>query len=202
MPCQQVPPGETAEIKSPWLRNEVTFDGEMTTAQEWSDAVCLDLTLVEKLEGPATISSRWWVKNDAQWLYLLARVPVAELEAYGAFIDYFWPYPFVDQWEHSDEGWVDQDDDVQDFYEWDGESWDEDILASPPGENNVEGGASKDATYYWFEFRKTLSSGDGYDWSWAPGETVGNEGNLGLGIYDKTVPTWFQVDILLHLGSL
>jgi len=97
MPCQQVPSGETAEIESPWLRNEVTFDGKMTAAEEWSDAVCLDLTLLEQHEGPATISSRWWVKNDAQWLYLLARVPVAELEAYGAFIDYFWPYPFVDQ---------------------------------------------------------------------------------------------------------
>jgi len=195
---------ETVEIESSWLRNRVTLDGEMTTAQEWSDAVSVDLTLLEKHIGPATIPSRWWVKNDAEWLYLLARVPVAELEAYAAYIDYFWPYPYVGLWEHSDFGWVDQDDDTWDAYGWDEVRWYDDTLASPPGENNVEGAASKDGTYYWFEFRKALNSGDGYDWSWAPGETVGTgqTGDLLLGIYDKTVPTYFEEYILLHLASV
>jgi hypothetical protein len=196
-----------AEIESPWLRNRVTFDGRMTTAEEWSDAVCFDLTLREPdwssgdLQWGDKIPSRWWIKNDAQWLYLFARVPVAELEAHLAAINYFWPYPH----EHSDAGWVEQEGDLFDGYGWDEENWSDDTSASPPGENNVQGVANKDATYHWFEFRKALASGDDYDWDWAAGKTVGSDdGHVLLGAWGaKAVDTWswFEVSVLLHLSA-
>jgi len=198
MTCQSVASGIEIRpsIESPWLRNETTVDGKLTTAQEWSDAVCLNLSLIEKHIGPAAIASRWWIKNDAVWLYLLARVPVTELEGHGAYIDYFWGQ-YVPPWEHSDFGTVGRDNQTFDGYGYDDMNWKEDVLAAPPGQNNVQGKASQDTSYYWFEFRKTLNSGEAYDWAWGPGDIV--EADLLIGIYDQT--TFFERYIQLHLGS-
>ncbi|MHC4854457.1 MAG: CHAT domain-containing protein, partial [Planctomycetota bacterium] len=69
-PCQAA--SEWVEIESPWLANEVTFDGKITTAEEWSDALCLDATLAEPIWNDDefswgdSISSKWWIKSDAQ----------------------------------------------------------------------------------------------------------------------------------------
>jgi hypothetical protein len=123
----------------------------------------------------------------------------AEFDAYEASIAYFWPHPYTGLWEHSDGNVVDQDGYTRDLYGWDEKMFYDDTLASPAGQNNVEGAASRDATYSWFEFRKALDSGDGYDWSWAPGETQGDEGSLMLAISSES--TWFKRNILLHLGS-
>jgi hypothetical protein len=55
--CQTAASG-TLNINSPWLNNNIILDGKITTAQEWSDAFCLDLTLEERHVGPAMLSSR------------------------------------------------------------------------------------------------------------------------------------------------
>jgi len=49
-----------------------------------------------------------------------------------------------------------------------------DTQVSPPGENNVSGGASYDGTYYWFEFGKPLNTGDRYDLVLMPGQIYTN----------------------------
>lgn len=170
--CRSVTSFE-ADLYSPWLSNEVTLDGEMTTADEWSDATCVDLDL-NVTQSPeddvgAGVPTRWWVKNDAEWVYLLAMVPDTGSEVYGAWLGGFWG-EYGPPWEHSDEVWLDQEGVAWDGYGWDEESWSYDTDASPPGENNAEGAAVHDGAYYWFEFRKALDSGDGYDWSWTPGE--------------------------------
>jgi len=188
------------KAESPWLNNEVLLDGKISSKEEWSDAVTVDLTLVEKHVGPATISSRWWIKNDKYWLYILARLPVSKLKISGAYIAYSWPYPSL---EYSDLGWLDQNNFAWDAYRLDTENWLGDTSAMPPGGNDIEGAVSKDDTYIWFEFRKALDSGDDYDWSWASGETVGTDctGNLSFGIVDEATSNFFDHDMLLHLAS-
>jgi hypothetical protein len=190
-----------ADVNSPWLTNQVKLDGRISTAQEWSDAICLDLVLADRHTGPATLSSRWWVKNDAWWLYLLARVPATASLGDGAYIEYFWPHPYTGRWKHSDLGYIGLDSVTFDGYGWNESEWSDDTKASPPGKNNVEGAASSDTFYRWFEFRKALFSGDGYDWSWVSGQTVGTDGDLLVGIYDSKVATPFEVNMRFHLGS-
>jgi TIR domain len=193
MSCQKAASG-ILNINSPWLSKNIILDGKITTIEEWSDAICLDLTMDQPREAPATLSSRWWFKNDAQWLYLLVRVPTVASFGDSAYIDYFW--------EHSDLSGIDLDGHSFDSYGYNDPNWSDDILASPPGENNVKGGASGDTTYRWFEFKKALNSGDGYDWNWAPGQTVGkSQTRLFVGIYDSTRGTYFEKSIQLYLGA-
>ena len=194
MSCQKAEPG-ILNINSPWLSNDIILDGKISTAQEWLDAICLDITMDKPGVVPATLSSRWWFKNDAQWLYLLVRVSTVASFGDSAYIDYFWE-------EHSDLSGIDLDGHSFDSYGYDDPNWSDDILASPPGENNVKGGASGDTTYRWFEFKKALNSGDGYDWNWAPGQTVGtSQTGLFVGIYDSTRGIYFEKSIQLYLGT-
>ncbi|MEZ4868081.1 MAG: LamG-like jellyroll fold domain-containing protein [Caldilineaceae bacterium] len=162
--CVAIPSG-IADIQSQWRTNEVTLDGRITNIDEWVDAGCFDLPMFKEKSGPVRIHSRWWFKNDGDWLYLLARVPKAEIEALGVYIGYFWPYPYEGTWDYSDVGWLDKDNNTWDGYGWDETQFYGDTEVSPPGENNVEGAASTSPSYYWFEFRKALNSSDGRDWS-------------------------------------
>ena len=157
----------------------------------------VDLTLSEKHIGPRIISSKWWVKNDKSWLYLLARLPLSKLKISGAYIAYSWPYP---SFEHHDLGWLGQDNSVWDAYSLDTENWLGDTLALPPGANDMEGAVNKDDTYIWFEFRKALNSGDDYDWSWISGKIIGTDGNLSLGIVDEITSNFFNHNLLLRLA--
>jgi hypothetical protein len=190
--------GAAVTIASAWLSSEVLLDGKMTTEQEWSDATSLSLDLLEKDVGPATVSSQWWLKNDGEWLYLLARVPASELEAWGAYVDYFWS-------EQSDISWVDRGGAPWDAHAYnpDDGTWTSDPDAASPGTNDVEGAATLEDSSYWFEFRKALNSGDGYDWSLAPGDTfgTGQTGTLYLGVTSQDVAVYYQIPILLHLAS-
>jgi len=187
-----------ADLESAWLGRPVTLDGRITrAAEEWSDAPCVDLVL-NVLEGEGSIASTWWLKNDDEWVYLLARIPVAEGDVYGVAMYYFWPQ-WEDGWEYSDGAWMDRDGDSMDAYGWDGERWSYDDELTPPGTDNVQGAWSTDGTYLWFEFRKRLQSGEDYDWVWTPGETVGTDvASLLVGAYDGT---WHQIDIGLRIGE-
>ena len=104
-----------AEIDSPWLTNQVSLDGRMTFEQEWVDAVCLDIVL----QGAWQPRTRWWIKNDDQWLYLLVNVPGNEINPQGVQISYFWPYPYTDKWERSDLGYISAE-----IYGWFSEGFD------------------------------------------------------------------------------
>jgi len=200
MSCQKAASG-ILNINSPWLSNDIILDGKITTTQEWADAICLDLTMDQPRETPATLLSRWWFKNDAQWLYLLVRVSAVASFGDSAFINYFWPS--CCPWGHSDYSGFGLDGISFDGYGWNDATWSDDTLASPAGQNNVKGGASGDTAYRWFEFKKALNSGDGHDWDWALGQTLGTSqnGSLGVGIYDSTLGTSFGKFILLHLGT-
>ena len=86
----------------------------------------------------------------------------------------------------------------------DGANWFTDTAASPPGENNVEGTATHDGTSYWFEFRKRLNSGDGYDWSWASGQTITTHEDaphLMVGFVDVSTERGYAHYITLNLGT-
>ena len=82
--------------------------------------------------------------------------------------------------------------------------WYSDIDAE--GEINVEGKATHDGTYYWFELRKELSSIDGYDWFFKPGETYGlrnweteGEGNILVGLWDSSMKKEYHEWVQLYI---
>jgi serine/threonine protein kinase len=196
------------DVRSAWLDFAVDLDGRITSDQEWSDTACLNVTLGEpnyvgdeKLwEGRVT--SKWWIKNDDQWVYFLVGVHVKEASEPGAAVNYFWPLPYneVTGWEHSDGAWVDRDGETWDSHGWDEETWYADTQ-EPGGENNVEGMSAREPNYYWFEFRKPLDSGDRYDWSWTPGESIGEVGDLLLIVVDSGLQTHYELDIKLQLAD-
>jgi hypothetical protein len=49
-----------------------------------------------------------------------------------------------------------------DLFNKTGSSWMNDL--DKGGENNVEGMGHFDGVFYWYELKKPLNSGDGYDW--------------------------------------
>jgi hypothetical protein len=61
--------------------------------------------------------------------------------------------------------------------------------------------SAREPNYYWFEFRKPLDSGDRYDWSWTPGESIGEVGNLLLIVVDSGLQTHYELDIKLQLAD-
>jgi len=190
-----------ANVTSRWLSFSVTFDGKMTTAEEWSDTTPVDITLLEWHVGPGTVSARVWIKNDGTWLYMLYRVEwlAGDIDPFdGGYIEYFWDWEPLG-WNHSDFSFIEFDNVTRDYYGWNGTGWYNDVLASPPGENNVEGAATHDGTYYWFEFRKELDSGDGYDWSFNPGQVIRT--NLLVGIWDDSTRTPYETYISLYIST-
>lgn len=191
-------------LHSAYLQNAVTLDGRMTSAAEWAEAAPVDLTLLKWHAGPESVSSRWWVKNDAQWLYLLCRIewPAQDVDGNdGGQIDYFWPAGSCCPWDHSDLGYAGYDDSTIDLYGWDEASWYSDTDAG--GTNDVQGAGSHDGTHYWFEFRKRLDSGDGFDWSFRPGQTVGTGygGDLLVSLWDNSEPSAWETYVAIELAA-
>jgi hypothetical protein len=196
----QLTHGELLEVNSPWLTRQVQLDGRPTDDSEWADAACI----YAFLEGPTVLPTRWWLKNDGDWLYLLATVWVEQVVEPGAEVLYFWPYPFQDRWQNSDLGYVGLGENpVWDAYGWDEENFYDDTEASPPGAYDVEGNTTLDGAHYWFEFRKALNSGEALDWSWTAGELVGTgeTGDLMLGIFDSADLSFYGTYILLQLAE-
>ncbi len=191
-------------LHSAYLRDPVALDGRMTSASEWVEATPVDLTLLKWHTGPQSVNSRWWVKNDAQWLYLLCRIewPAEDVDINdGGQIDYFWPSGSCCPWEQSDLGYAGLGGDTVDLYGWDESSWSRDTDAG--GTNDVEGTGSHDGTHYWFEFRKRLDSRDGFDWSFQPGQTVGTGfgGDLLVSLWDNSEPAWWETYVAIELAA-
>ena len=193
-------------VTSSWLSNPVTLDGKMGPG-EWSDSTPTDLTLSPWPSGSQTVSARVWMKNDATWLYVLERVEwVDSPDAFDAGdMLYFWPG-------YSDLGGVRFNNATIDYYGHStGTTWYNDTSA-PGGHNDTQGAASYDAVndFYWFEYKRPLDSGDGYDpntgwgydWSFVAGGTYGATGTgLIVEFWDYSTLTPYDVNILLHLSS-
>lgn len=185
-------------LTSHWLRYSVTLDGKITSSTEWSDTSSIDVELgIGEPIGSPFVSARIWVKNDGEWLYLLFKVPwpandVDVDDSMG--ISFYWG-PFVNPWLHFDAGMLELTGYPSDTYRYNctGDMiYDTDY--SPPGENNLEGFATHDGTHYWFEMRKALASGDGYDWTLEPGRTYG--------LRDRSPDTGGDMQVALWDGSL
>jgi KaiC/GvpD/RAD55 family RecA-like ATPase len=168
---------QAANIDVPVLTNSVILDGQVTYSDEWSDAGRAEVTLQQSGSNYPTypivsISA----KHDARCLYLLYRVALAGRYRAGttASIAYFWGVKIAGNYEHSNMGTLNGSA-TDDFFGLKDGVWKRDVDFG--GQNNVEGTVgyisdpSTPFTYYTFEFRKALDSGDGFDWVLSEGLT-------------------------------
>jgi hypothetical protein len=205
--------GQSEIINSNWRVYPVTLDGGMTTAEEWSLAVPYMLPLLfrsggwgtpDYFEEPADELMIVRFMNDGEYLYMLYQVP--------------WPGPLsppdsagISMWEFIGLGLVASDASYTgmlgtfDAYGWNGQYWSVDEDAG--GQNNVEGTGSFDGEFYWFETRKPLDSGDGYDWCLSPGDQIGGRespssgSTLELSLWDADTSSLYGYWTTLQLSS-
>ena len=167
---------EENRITSTWPNTPVTLDGQITKPSEWPDATYTEIDLgTGDPIGPPYISARVWAMNDDEWLYLLYRIrwPTDRMHPDDGVSVYGYWGPYENPWYYFDAGSLEYTGWPWDTYRHNETEQRDDALATPPGETNIEGAATHDGTYYWFELRKELSSGDGYDWDLEPGRTYG-----------------------------
>jgi len=161
-----------AKVYCTWAKNPVTVDGKITSNIEWSDAKYTDTVIGKWWATEAPLANmRVWTKNDQHYLYMLCRIAApADVDLADVFmIHYYWPI-WTGVWAHGDKGYVSLDGGSGDQYILDGVLGD-DVVAG--GKDNFLAKGTVSGGYYWFEFRKDLNSGDGYDWTLAPGQTYG-----------------------------
>lgn len=160
----------------------VIVDGKMTYPTEWADAQCYQVYLVEwvpgeECTGNKSVASTWYLKNNNKDLFILVRIPKVYIVPKGVSLAYFYPYPYMNFWQHSDTMSF-SDGKPLDEFGWDEKVWHDDV--SDGGRMNTSGESTLDDQYYWFELSKPLDSGDGHDWSWKPGDKVGTDITGGL----------------------
>ena len=162
----------------------VFVDGKTTYPAELADAQCYQLYLAEwtgqDCTGIKNVASTWYVKNNEQKIYFLVRIPKTYIVPNGVSLAYFYPYPYVNSWQHSDTMSF-GDGKPLDEYGWDGQTWRDDT--SDGGTMDTRAKSTQADQYYWYEFSKPLDSGDVHDWSWKAGDKVGTDitGNLMIG---------------------
>lgn len=201
-------------VVSAWLKNPVTIDGVLTSSDEWVEATPIDV-VVGIYDSGADFNIRVWAKNDKTDLYLLYRISYHTSrydDADEAGISYTWPaLDPLTGWE-SDAGscsinpiYVGQ---TRDLYDWNGTHFKNDVEATPPGENDLEGKGTYDGASYWFEMKKPLNSGDGYDWDFELGGTYGwyegtpgKSDNLVIYFFDDSEKVGFYGYIRLTIAS-
>ena len=167
----------------------VFVDGKPSYPTEWEDARCYTIYLAQWVSGQGCIgnkivSSTWYIKNDQKRLYLMVRIPKTNLTPVSVGVNYFYPYPFMGYWRHSDTmGFGDGK--PLDQYGWDEKNWHDDL--SDRGRMDTRAKHSEADQYYWYEFSKPLDSGDDHDWSWSPGDKIGTDitGDLMIGSWGK-----------------
>jgi len=202
---------------SNWRLHPVTLDGEISSSTEWSDTVPCQIALDRVWGWPdrqvepssKVLTARF--KNDDTWLYLLYQIPWPIVDDFSvdpqdsASISLFWG-SYVPPWDYSDASRLSFGGTTYDVYGWDDTHWYSDTEASPPGQNDVEGAASHDGTYYWFEFKKRLDSGDGRDWSFSPGELMGSPyapaetPHLIVSVWDNSIISNYEQYVSLQLS--
>ena len=182
--------------------NSVVLDGKITSSDEWSatDAFATSLDLVECWPDGQVINNftvmTVWSKNDDTWLYLLYKIawPPSEIDSNDkAYIQIF--IGPCCPWVFNDLGWVSFGGQTDDGFAYNDEPGDSDTNAG--GQNDMEGAASYDGAFYWFEFRKRLNSGDGCDWTLLPGQTVSLLG--GVKDYSKAIA--YEQTLLVQLSE-
>ena len=191
------------ELQSAWRDQPVILDGRITNDSEWASATSLDLQLRESNIGPRSIPSTWWMMNDADWLYILVRLPTQSPAIDAATISHFWPYPFPTQ--TSDYTWINTQGETWDAccFDFDTWRWKPDSFHSPEGGDQIEGASAHTAGSRWFEFRKPLDSHDGCDWTFSPGGSYGVQrtGPLNLGAVTSNPGQYYEQGILLHVAQ-
>lgn len=174
-------------VVSAWSKNPVIIDGNLTSSDEWEEATPIDV-VIGIYDTGADFNLRVWAKNDKTDLYLLYRVQYPSSsydDADDAGIVYWWgEWDPLTGWEHSDAGFCSinpiYEGQTRDYYDFTEARPYEDVEATPPGENDFDGKGTYDGNSYWFEMKKPLNSGDGYDWDFELGGTYGwHEGTPG-----------------------
>ena len=199
----QINTGNGAEqLVSSRSLHQVTLDGQITSPDEWSDTSSYDVSLdkaccwPDKQVDPNAAVMTVRFKNDDSWLYMLYKIRWPESETDpedGAFIENFIG-PYGPPWAESDFSAVSFGGETVDLHGWDDTRWYSDVEAG--GRNDVEGAASYKGDSYWFEFRKRLSSGDGYDWTLEAAGMVG----LMVGLFDDGDSVAYEQSVLLHIA--
>lgn len=194
-------------LKSSWLRNPVSVDGDITFSNEWSDANKIELTIGTNYgRSPPFHEVTLWAKNDNTDLYLLYCIKF-DLTSYDlddtAYIYYLIPDP-VSGYIFSDKSTVHQLGPTWDYHDLT-TTWTNDLTSG--GENNVDGMGHFDGFFYWFELKKPLNSGDGLDWILLHDETYGfadspisKDEHLCIGIHDDSEGYDLQDFIQLHIS--
>ena len=201
------------ETESSWLRNPVVLDGRISSPDEWSEAITHTIPLdrvwgwPDRQVEPSDRVLEAKFKNDNEWLYCLYKFELEpEEEINGALIELFTWYDDPPDY-YSDLGGVRVDNSTIDLYGWTGSDWELDTDLVPPGDNNTEGAAYFDGTHHWFEIRKRLDSGDGYDWHLTTGELVGEpsdpekDEHLLVAIWDNSPRHNFEHRISMQLAG-
>jgi len=152
----------------------VQVDGEISSVDEWSDAVCVDLRMHYSVyyDNPNIQRIYWWVQNNEQEISFLVRIP-KKLVPKAIFVNYFWP-EYTGSWAHSDGAYVNIETGIFDYGKWDELQFYADEELEPPGTFDVQAAYSEDGEFFWFELSKPLDSGDRYDWALEPGQRIGD----------------------------
>jgi len=190
------------------LSNPVTLDGKITSSEEWADTDAYEVSLDKAWgwpdkqveENAAEMTVRF--KNDDVWLYMLYKIAwsASDIDSNDGGAIALFTGPYGPPWAESDYSYLSFGEGTWDAYGWDDSQWYTDTDAG--GQNDVEGAASHDGTYYWFEFRKKLNSGDGYDWALTPPQIVGDgDSNLLVSAYDDSLVIVYEQEVLLQLSE-
>jgi hypothetical protein len=196
-------------IASSRLSKPVTFDGQITSSEEWADTNAYSISLnraccwpdKQVVENAATMSVRF--KNDDTWLYMLYKIawPSSDTDSNDRANIALFTAPYGPPWAESDRGLVTFGGQTWDSYGWDDTQWYTDI--DDGGQNDVEGAASHDGAFYWFEFRKKLDSGDGHDWSLQPPQTIPNSNGSSfmVSVGDFSAVAVYEQNLVLQLSE-
>jgi hypothetical protein len=194
---------------SSWLTNPVTLDGQITTSEEWAETNAYDISLnraccwpnKQVIENAAVMTV--WFKNDDTWLYMLYKIawPSSDIDSNDSANIALFTAPYGPPWADSDHGSVSIGGQTWDAYGWNDTQWYTDTDAG--GQNDVEGAASHDGAFYWFEFRKKLDSGDGYDWTLQPPQVVPNSNGSSflVSIWDDSEVATYEQHLSLQLSE-
>jgi hypothetical protein len=188
-------------VEIPYSPRSVQVDGEISSTDEWSDAVCVDLRMHYSVyyDNPNTQRVRWWVQNNDQEISFLVRIP-RKLAPIAIFVNYFWP-EYTGTWAHSDGAYVNIETGIFDYGKWDELQFYKDEELDPPGTFEVQAAYSDDGEFYWFELAKPLDSGDRYDWALEPGQRIGDNPYDAFLVGIELEEGAFFRNLQLHLGE-
>jgi len=194
------------DLISAWSMYQVYFDGKISSEFEWSEADPASVVLF-RVKGDQrhfddNVTVTYFVKNDAEWLYLLVHVNTIRKVPEYTDISLFWDVWGKSGWERSVLGGIDRGGRL--YYGYDYDRYKTAWQFGPP--ENMKGGAScNDIGGFsdcWFEFAKMLRSDDEHDWNLSPGDVVGGRPpDLALGMWFGENGGYYQRYVTLYLSD-